>query len=261
MAVAKERLDLLVVQAGLAESRERARALILAGQILANGEAATKAGTRFPLTTTIELKGEPMPFVSRGGLKLQGALDHFEVDVTGVVALDIGASTGGFTDCLLQRGAKHVICVDVGYGQLAWKLRQDPRVTNLERVNARHLEAATLEEHVDSALLPPSFGVIDVSFISLTKVLPAITALLAPRSTILALVKPQFEASRQDLGKGGVVRDPERRQVAIDKVLDWARQAAYTVRGGVDSSVPGPKGNVEHLALLETPEPPPIPGD
>jgi 23S rRNA (cytidine1920-2'-O)/16S rRNA (cytidine1409-2'-O)-methyltransferase len=256
--VAKERLDLLCVQAGLAESRERARALILAGQVLVEGQVSPKAGTRIPVEAKLELKGKPLPYVSRGGGKLAGALDHFSLDVTDRVAVDVGASTGGFTDCLLQRGAHHVICVDVGYGQLAWKLRQDRRVTNLERTNARHLSAEALRELVPLDQLPAerwpaTLAVIDVSFISLTKVLPAVATLLAPASPVVALVKPQFEAGRADLGKGGVVRDPERRLAAIDKVLDWARQAAYTVEDGVDSTVPGPKGNVEYLTLLKTP--------
>ncbi len=256
--VAKERLDLRCVEAGLAESRERARALILAGQVLVDGQVSSKAGTRIPTRATVELKGQPLPYVSRGGGKLAGALDRFAFDVSDRLALDIGASTGGFTDCLLQRGASHVICVDVGYGQLAWKLRQDLRVSNLERTNARHLTAAALRDRLPAELIvpprwPPTLAVIDVSFISLTKVLPAVETLLAPSSSVIALVKPQFEAGRADLGKGGVVRDPERRRAAIDKVLDWAREAAYTVEDGVDSTVPGPKGNVEYLVLLTTP--------
>ncbi|MCK5800856.1 MAG: TlyA family RNA methyltransferase [Deltaproteobacteria bacterium] len=253
MASTKERLDILCVQAGLAESRDRARRLILAGQILVDGQRSAKAGTRVPLTAQIALKGEPLPYVSRGGVKLAGALDHFAIDVAGLVGLDVGASTGGFTDCLLVRGARHMICVDVGYGQLAWKLRQDPRVTNIERTNARHLTAEVLRERVPAEVWPPQLAVVDVSFISLTKILPAIAAILAPSSPVVALVKPQFEVGRGELGKGGVVRDPARRQAAIDHVLGWARRAGFTVREGVDSTLPGPKGNVEYLAWLDTP--------
>jgi 23S rRNA (cytidine1920-2'-O)/16S rRNA (cytidine1409-2'-O)-methyltransferase len=251
----RERLDRLCVQRGLAPTRQRAQALILAGQVLVDGTAVTKAGTQVPPGAELALKAPDHPYVSRGGLKLQAALRAFELDVSGLVALDIGASTGGFTDCLLQHGARHVIAVDVGYGQLAWKLRQDPRVTCLERTNARHLQAAGLEATVTGVgalegAWPPRLGVVDVSFISLTLVLPAMRAVLAPGSPVVALIKPQFEARRDQVGKGGVVRDPAHRQAAIDRVLAWARDNGFALQGTVASPVPGPKGNVEELALL-----------
>ncbi|MBW2733461.1 MAG: TlyA family RNA methyltransferase [Deltaproteobacteria bacterium] len=253
----KQRLDQLVVQRGLAESRQRAQALILAGKVLVNGEPSTKAGTQIPTDATLELKGGALKYVSRGGLKLEGALDHFALDVKGLLALDVGASTGGFTDCLLQRGAAHVIGVDVGYGQLAWKLRQDARVTCLERINARRLDPMQLQRALpDPSLWPPKLAVIDVSFISLTLVLPALVLVLPAATPVVTLIKPQFEAGRREVGKGGVVRDTESRQRAIDRVLDWARETAWSVVDGLDSSVPGPKGNVEYLALLRTPTAP-----
>lgn len=251
----KLRLDLLCVERGIAESRERARALILAGQVLVDGQVQSKAGTAIAADAEIVLKGEPMPYVSRGGLKLAGALDRFDLVIEGLVVLDVGASTGGFTDCLLQRGARHAICVDVGYGQLAWKLRQDPRVTNVERQNARNVDAEALRSRAPQDAWPPELAVIDVSFISLTLVLPAVAAVLGGERPIVALLKPQFEAGRGELGKGGVVRDPEKRLAIIDRVLSWAREAGFEVVDGVDSEVAGPKGNVEYLVHLRTPAP------
>ena len=253
MASTKLRLDQLVVRAGLAPSGERARALIAAGKVTVNGQIASKAGTQVSEQALVALRGEDLPFVSRGGLKLDGALESFGIDVAGLCALDVGQSTGGFTDCLLQRGARHVIGVDVGYGQLAWKLRQDPRVTCVERVNARAIRAEQLAAVAPPSCWPPELAVIDVSFISLRIVLPAVAAILGPTQPIIALIKPQFEASRERVGKGGVVREEQTRLDIIDKVLDWARAAAYTVEAGLDSSVAGPKGNVEYLALLKTP--------
>lgn len=250
----KQRLDILCVEKGLASSRQRAQALILAGQVLVNGTVVSKAGTSIDPQSELELRVADHPFVSRGGLKLQAALEAFTLDVSGKVALDVGASTGGFTDCMLQRGARHVIAVDVGYGQLDWKLRQDPRVTNIERCNARYLDAVTIRQSLrDPDAWPPDLATMDVSFISLTLVLPAVEQILGQGKPVVALVKPQFEAGRADIGKGGVVRDAEARQRAIDKVLDWARQAGYEVRGEVDSPIPGPKGNVERLIFLVTP--------
>ncbi len=256
MAVKRARLDLVCVERGLVPTRQRAQALILAGQVLVDGEPVTKAGTPIAPDARVELRGEDHPFVSRGGLKLQAALEAFALDVTGLVCLDVGASTGGFTDCLLQRGARHVIAVDVGYGQLAWKLRQDPRVTSVERCNVRYLEAGPLQAALpegEVTLWPPALAVIDVSFISLTLILPPVARLLGPERPIVALVKPQFEAGRADVGKGGVVRDPERRAAAIARVLDWAREAGYRLGGEVDSPIAGPSGNLERLALLTTP--------
>lgn len=269
----KMRLDLLCVDQGLAPTRARAQALILAGKVLVDEQPVSKAGTAISPSAVLRLRGQDMPFVSRGGLKLQAALEAFAVDVSGAVALDVGASTGGFTDCLLQRGARHVYAVDVGYGQLAWKLRQDPRVTCIERVNARHLQADQLRQaagydvtNPDAAppgaepdattadeLWPPTMAVMDVSFISLTLVLPALPPILGPSRSIFALVKPQFEAGREEVGKGGVVRDPGSRARALARVLDWARGEGYSVKGQLDCPVHGPKGNVEFLAWLETP--------
>jgi 23S rRNA (cytidine1920-2'-O)/16S rRNA (cytidine1409-2'-O)-methyltransferase len=248
----KQRLDLRCLEAGLVPSRHRAQALILAGQVLVDGAPVTKAGAQIPPDAEVALKTPDHPYVSRGGLKLQGALEAFELDVTGLAALDVGASTGGFTDCLLQRGARHVIAVDVGYGQLAWRLRTDPRVTCVERTNARHLKAADLQQAAAGSgeAWPPRLATLDVSFISLTLVLPAVRAMLSPGDPLVALVKPQFEAARAHVGKGGVVRDPEHRQAAIDKVLGWAAGNGLSVAGTVTSSVAGPKGNVEELALL-----------
>jgi len=248
----KIRLDLRCVEAGLTPSRQRAQALILAGQVLVDGAPVTKAGFQVPPKAEVALKAPDHPYVSRGGLKLQAALEAFDLDVTGVAALDVGASTGGFTDCLLQRGARHVIAVDVGYGQLAWRLRNDPRVTCVERTNARHVKADDLERAADGVegAWPPRLATLDVSFISLTLVLPTVRELLVSGNPLVALIKPQFEAERAHVGKGGVVRDPTHRQAAIDKVLSWAGDNGLVVAGTVASPLAGPKGNVEELALL-----------
>ena len=257
MATEKKRLDVLCVERGLAESRQRAQGLIMAGKVRVDGRAITKAGAAVPVGAEVCVEQPDHPYVSRGGLKLQAALDQFGLDVTGVVALDVGASTGGFTDCLLQRGARHVLAVDVGYGQLAWRLREDPRVTSIERCNARHLNRErlleALSEGQEETLWPPSLCTIDVSFISLTLVLPAVEAIVAPRGRVVALIKPQFEARRADVGKGGVVRDPQARAGAVERVLAWARGRDYTVEGTIPSPVHGPKGNIEELALLGLP--------
>jgi len=252
--MARERLDLLCVARGLAPSRSRAQALIAAGQVLVDDRVVAQAGTAVPLEAELRLRGEPLPFVSRGGLKLAAALDHFGVDCGDRLALDVGASTGGFTDCLLQRGARHVVAIDVGYGQLAWKLRQDPRVTVLERTNARQLTVELLQARLDPAAgWPPTLATVDVSFISLRLVLPAIVACLAAAAPIVALVKPQFEAGRGGVGHGGVVRDPATRARAIEGIAEWARANGLTVVGGLDAPIAGPKGNLEHLLLLLTP--------
>ena len=247
MANKKIRLDLLCVEQGLAPSRTRAQALIAAGKVMMNGSMAPKAGTPVRPDAELTLNQPDHPYVSRGGLKLEAALDAFKLDVAGKVALDIGASTGGFTDCLLQRGAKHVIGVDVGYGQLAWKLRQDARVTCIERCNARNLELEMLQ-----GAPQPELCVMDVSFISLTLVLPAIRKVLGPGMPIVAMIKPQFEAPRDDVGSGGVVRDPRVRKQAIDRVLNWAKERKYQLVSTVDSPITGPKGNLEHFAHLVT---------
>jgi len=245
--VKRERVDKRVVDLGLAESRTRAQALIMAGQIVVGDHVVDKPGALVPVDAEVRLKGEVLPFVSRGGLKLQHALDHFQLDVRGLDALDVGASTGGFTDCLLQRGAARVCAVDVGYGQLAWKLRDDPRVTSLERVNARHLERAQLP-------FAPQLAVCDVSFISLTLILPRLVEALGPGGKpIVALVKPQFEVGRGAVGKGGVVRDEAQRRAAVDKCADAARALGCTVEGVVESPITGPAGNVEYLLFVRTP--------
>jgi 23S rRNA (cytidine1920-2'-O)/16S rRNA (cytidine1409-2'-O)-methyltransferase len=242
--VKKERLDKLLVERGLVQSRERASALILAGKVVVEDHAVDKVGTRIPIDADIRLKGGDIPYVSRGGLKLEKGLESFDISVAGRVAIDVGASTGGFTDCLLQRGAVQVYAVDVGYGQLAWKLREDPRVVNLERTNVRDLTADTLGA-------APSLAVIDASFISLDKVLPATLPLLAPGGEILALIKPQFEVGRGQVGKGGVVRDPAQHAEVVEKVRESAASLGCRVLGVVESPLLGPKGNREFLIHLQ----------
>lgn len=242
--VKKERLDKLLVTRGLVQSRERARALILAGKVVVGDHAVDKAGTQVPLDADLRLKGEDIPYVSRGGVKLAGGLDALGIDVAGQVAIDVGASTGGFTDCLLQRGAARVFAVDVGYGQLAWSLREDPRVVNLERTNIRELSAGQLPEH-------PTLAVIDASFISLDKVLPATLALLAPGATVVALIKPQFEVGRGEVGKGGVVRDADQHRRVIEQVTQTALDLGCRVLGVSESPLLGPKGNREFLIGLQ----------
>ena len=237
------RLDRLLVDLGLAPSRERAQRLILAGDVLVGDRPATKPGAVVAADAVLRLRKTPSAYVSRGGEKLAGALDAFGLDVAGQVALDVGASTGGFTDCLLRRGARRVFALDVGYGQLAWTLRQDARVTVLERANARRLEAGMLAE-------APDLATVDVSFISLALVLPAVAAVLRPRGSVVALVKPQFEAGRRQVGKGGVVRDPAVRAAAVARVRDDAQALGLTVRGESESVLPGPKGNREVFLWL-----------
>ena len=241
--VKKERLDKLLVSRGLVQSRERARALILAGKVVVDDHAVDKAGTQVSSDAELRLKGEDIPYVSRGGVKLAGGLDAFDLDVAGLVAIDVGASTGGFTDCLLQRGAARVFAVDVGYGQLAWSLREDPRVVNLERTNIRDLTAQQLPER-------PSLAVIDASFISLDKVLPPTLALLAPGATVVALIKPQFEVGRGEVGKGGVVRDADQHRRVIEQVTQTALGLGCRVLGVCASPLLGPKGNREFLIGL-----------
>jgi 23S rRNA (cytidine1920-2'-O)/16S rRNA (cytidine1409-2'-O)-methyltransferase len=241
--VARARIDRLLVERGLADSRERARRLVMAGQVLVADQPVTKPGTEVAADADIRLRGADSPFVSRGGEKLAGALDAFGLEVHDRVALDVGASTGGFTDCLLQRGVRRVMAVDVGYGQLAWRLRQDARVTVLERVNARALVAAMLPE-------VPDLGVVDVSFISLGKVLPAVAAVVEPGGAIVALVKPQFEVGRGRVGKGGVVRDPALRAEAVGAVCATAERLGLEVRGEAESVLRGPAGNREVFLWL-----------
>jgi len=242
----RERADKLVFEVGLAESRQKAQAMILAGQIVAGDHVVKKPGDLIALDAQLRIKGEVMPYVSRGGLKLAHALAHFAIDVTGLDALDVGSSTGGFTDCLLQRGARRVCAVDVGTNQLAWKLRQDPRVVSMEQLNARTLLP-------DALPFVPGIAVCDVSFISLTLVLPSIVACLGEGGPIVALVKPQFEVGREGVEKGGVVRDAALRQGAIDTCAQAAVQLGCEVRGTVESPITGPAGNVEFLLWLWRP--------
>jgi 23S rRNA (cytidine1920-2'-O)/16S rRNA (cytidine1409-2'-O)-methyltransferase len=241
------RLDALLVHKGLVESREKARALILAGQVDVGGHGAQKAGTLVNVDTEVRVIGPDHPWVSRGGLKLVQALDAFGVDVTGAMALDIGASTGGFTDVLLQRGARHVIALDVGHSQLHWKIRSDPRVTVIEGANARHLVRADLPGLGEGA----NIVTIDVSFISLGLIFPVLPPLLAPGAKVIALVKPQFEAGRKDVGKKGVVSDPEVHTRVVASVTALAADIGLERRGLVDSPITGAQGNKEFLMLLE----------
>ncbi|MFL5321679.1 MAG: TlyA family RNA methyltransferase [Myxococcaceae bacterium] len=238
----KERVDVLVVERGLAESRTKAQALILAGQVVVDDQRIDKPGAQVSVDADVRLKGEVLPYVSRGGLKLKGAIDHFKLDVKGAVAADIGASTGGFTDCLLQEGAIRVHAIDVGRAQLHEKLRKDPRVISREQVNARFLSDEDLPEKVDVV-------VIDVSFISLKQVLPAVLPKLKPRGLLIALVKPQFEVGRENVGKGGVVRDEAARSGAIASVQKFVEDSGLVVVGLMDSPVPGPAGNLEALLV------------
>jgi 23S rRNA (cytidine1920-2'-O)/16S rRNA (cytidine1409-2'-O)-methyltransferase len=242
----KQRLDSLLVEKGLVESREKARALILAGQVNVDGHGAAKAGTMVPVDADVRVIGPEHPWVSRGGIKLAHALDVFGVDATNAVVLDIGASTGGFTDVWLQRGATHVIALDVGHSQLHWKLRSDPRVTVIEQVNARHLQPGDLPDPG----APITRVSIDVSFISLRHIFPVLPALIAPGALIVALVKPQFEAGRKDVGKGGLVHDPGVHARVIDEVTAAAAEVGLERLGLVESPITGAQGNREFLMML-----------
>lgn len=238
----KERIDRLLVARGLVPSRARAQALFAdkATAVFAGGRRIDKPGTLVDVALDLRIEGEPLRYVSRGGLKLEGALDHFGIDVAGLTALDLGASTGGFTDCLLQRGASRVIALDVGHGQLDPRLRADPRVTVRERINARSLTAADVPFGVNLI-------VADLSFISLSLVLPAALPFLLPRGALVALVKPQFEVGRSGLGKKGVVRDEGRRRAAIETISDLVRSQGLNVVGWMDAPIAGPEGNREAL--------------
>ncbi len=238
--MAKERLDKLLVARGLAESREQAQRLIMAGLVLVSDRPATKPGHKIPTDAAIRVKERP-PYVSRGGHKLAAALEAFGIDPEGLVCADLGASTGGFTDVLLQRGAARVYAVDVGYGQLHWRLRNDPRVVVMERTNARYLKS--LPE-------PVQLVVIDASFISLRLILPAARRILAPDGQIIALIKPQFEAGRERVGKGGVVRDERVHRQVLSDIIEWAVEQGFGPQGLVPSPILGPKGNREFLLWL-----------
>ena len=248
MTSKRRRLDRLLVDLGLAASRERAAALILAGRVTVEGRRAEKAAQQVAPDARVEVLEDDEGYVSRGGIKLAGALDAFCLTVTGLVAMDVGASTGGFTDCLLRRGARRVYAVDVGYGQLAWKLRQDPRVVVLERTNVRYLEREQIPEPVDLAT-------IDTSFISLTKVIPRVIEFLGENGRLLALIKPQFEVGRGRVGRGGVVRQPALHQQVVSEVERFCRDQALAVGGVVESPLLGPKGNREFFILAVKPTP------
>ncbi len=239
----KKRLDVLLTEQGYADTRTKAQAIIMAGQVYVDGQKADKPGVSYEESVSIEVRGESCPFVSRGGLKLQKALRDFGVDPTGFVCSDSGASTGGFTDCLLQQGAKKVFAIDVGYGQLDWKIRSDPRVVVMERTNIRYVTPQDLGEPLD-------LSVIDVSFISLKIVLPAIKALLKPSGQVLCLIKPQFEAGRDKVGKKGVVREPEIHKEVLDDFVQLANSLDFSILGLTFSPVKGPEGNIEFLAHL-----------
>ena len=239
----KKRLDVLLTERLFAESRAKAQAIIMAGQVYVNGQKADKPGISYEETVDIEVRGESCPYVSRGGLKLEKALRDFGVDPTGYVCSDSGASTGGFTDCLLQKGASKVFAIDVGYGQLDWKIRSDPRVVVMERTNIRYVTPEQLGEHLD-------LSVVDVSFISLKIVLPAIKELLKPTGQVLCLIKPQFEAGREKVGKKGVVRDPDTHKEVLDMFVNLAAELDMTILGLTFSPVKGPEGNIEFLGHL-----------
>ena len=241
--MAKERLDALLVKRNLVQSRERAKTTIMAGLVLVDGQKVDKAGTMVKPEAEIRVLGNNLPYVSRGGLKLEKAIREFGVSLRGKVAADIGASTGGFTDCMLQNGAVKVFAIDVGYGQLAWSLRTDERVVNMERTNVRNVTPDQLGQPVDLAS-------IDVAFISLEKVLPSVREMLQPEGEIVALIKPQFEAGREKVGKKGVVREPSVHEEVIFRVLALARQMELTPKALTYSPVKGPEGNIEYLVWL-----------
>ena len=245
----KKRLDILVTERGLVESREKAKTLIMAGQVYVDGQKADKPGDTFSEDAAVEVRGKGLPYVSRGGLKLEKAMREFGLQLQGRTCMDIGASTGGFTDCMLQNGAQRVYSVDVGYGQLAWSLRTDPRVVNLERTNARYLTREQVPEEI-------RFFSVDVSFISLTLILPAVRPLLAEHGQAVCLIKPQFEAGREKVGKKGVVRDKAVHEEVIEKIRSFALENGFSVLGLTFSPVKGPEGNIEYLIYLERSEAP-----
>ena len=240
----KTRLDVLMVERGLAESREKAKAIIMSGNVFVDGQREDKAGASFPEKAVIEVKGSPLKYVSRGGLKLEKAMSHFDVELHDKVCMDVGSSTGGFTDCMLQNGAVKVYSVDVGHGQLDWKLRNDERVVCMEKTNIRYVTPEDIEEPVD-------FSSIDVSFISLTKVLLPVRNLLSQDGQIVCLIKPQFEAGREKVGKKGVVRDPAVHKEVIEKVIVFAKEQYLQPLALDFSPIKGPEGNIEYLLYLQ----------
>ena len=239
----KKRLDVLLVELGYADSRTKAQAIIMSGQVYVEGQKADKPGISYEESVSIEVRGATCPYVSRGGLKLEKALRDFGVDPTGYVCSDSGASTGGFTDCLLQKGAKKVFAIDVGYGQLDWRIRSDPRVVVMERTNVRYVTPEQLGEPLD-------LSVIDVSFISLRIVLPVIKSFLKSSGQVLCLIKPQFEAGKEKVGKKGVVRDMQTHKEVLDDFVETANNLGFTILGLTFSPVKGPEGNIEFLAHL-----------
>ena len=240
----KERLDVLLVKRNLASSREKAKAIIMSGNVFVDGQREDKAGTSFPEEVQIEVRGHALPYVSRGGLKLEKAMKNFDVSMEGKVCTDVGSSTGGFTDCMLQNNAKKVYSVDVGYGQFAWKLRQDPRVVCMEKTNIRYVTPQDIDDVLD-------FASVDVSFISLTKVLGPARELLADGGEMVCLIKPQFEAGREKVGKKGVVRDKSVHEEVIDKVVSFALSIGFSVLHLEYSPIKGPEGNIEYLVHLK----------
>ena len=240
----KERIDIVLVNKGLAPSRERAKALIMEGIVFVNNQKCDKAGTNVKDTDIIEIRGKTLKFVSRGGLKLEKAMKSFDLSLDGFICADIGASTGGFTDCMLQSGAKKVYSIDVGYGQLAWKLRTDERVINLENTNFRNVTKDQIPDELD-------FASVDVSFISLTLILPVLRPLLKDGANAVCLIKPQFEAGKENVGKNGVVRERSVHIAVINKIMDFALLNGFSFLGLDFSPVKGPKGNIEYLCLLK----------
>lgn len=244
MKTEKVRLDTLLVERGLFETREKAKRAVMAGIVYSNEERLDKPGMKLPADIPIAIKGKQMPYVSRGGYKLEKALQEFQISVKDKILIDIGSSTGGFTDCALQNGAKYSYCVDVGYNQLAWKLRQDPRVIVMERTNFRYLKPEDLEKDL------PEMAVIDVSFISLRLIFPVLKTLLVPNGDTIALIKPQFEAGREHVGKKGIVRDPKIHISVIKEIIDFSLQEGYDVKQVTHSPITGGDGNIEYLMHL-----------
>ena len=242
--MAKLRLDVALTQRGLAESRQKAQALIMAGEVYVNGQKETKAGAPVKEEDALEVQGKALPYVSRGGLKLEKAMQVWPIDLKGAVCADIGASTGGFTDCMLQNGARLVYAVDVGYNQLDWRLRTHPQVVCMERTNARYLTAEQIPEPLD-------FFSVDVSFISLSLILPALRPLIREGGQAVCLVKPQFEAGKENVGKHGVVRDPAVHLEVLERFLDHAAQSDFAVKDITFSPIKGPEGNIEYLGYLQ----------
>ena len=242
--MAKLRLDVALTQRGLAESRQKAQALIMAGEVYVNGQKETKAGAPVKEEDALEVRGKALPYVSRGGLKLEKAMQVWPIDLKGAVCADIGASTGGFTDCMLQNGARLVYAVDVGYNQLDWRLRTHPQVVCMERTNARYLTAEQIPEPLD-------FFSVDVSFISLSLILPALRPLIREGGKAVCLVKPQFEAGKEKVGKHGVVRDPAVHLEVLERFLDHAAQSDFTIKDITFSPIKGPEGNIEYLGYLQ----------